>query len=96
MHPLSLRLSLAENNFMVKSILSSVAVLKQGEKRTQNKNRFARKLWWNEVHDELNDRYFKNKMRLKRETFNVILEKLCPRIELTPANIKPNPTSTHR
>ena len=41
-------------------------------------------------------RYFKNKMRLKRETFNVILEKLCPRIELTPTNIKPNPTSTHR
>ena len=96
MHPLSLRLSLAENNFMVKSILSSVAVLKHGEKRTQNKNRFARKLWWNEVHDELNDRYFKNKMRLKRETFNEILEKLCPRIELTPTNIKPNPTSTHR
>ena len=35
-------------------------------------------------------------MRLKRETFNIILEKVSPQIELTPTNLEPNPTTTHR
>ena len=34
-------------------------------------------------------------MRLKQESFNAILEKNFPQIELTPTNLKPNPTSTH-
>ena len=38
---------------------------------------------------------FKNKIRLKRRTFNVLLEKISPQFELTPTNLKPNPTSTH-
>ena len=65
-----------ENDFMVKSILPSVAVLKHTKNRkknTQNKK-------WSDsdisgvVYNEWHDRDFKNKMRLKRETFNVILE----------------------
>ena len=62
-----------ENDFMVKSILSSVAVLKHTKNRkknTQNKKRYVSGVIYNEWHD----RDFKNKMRLKRETFNVILE----------------------
>ena len=35
----------AENDFRVKSILSSVVVLKHTKNRTQNKNRSVRKLW---------------------------------------------------
>ena len=34
-------------------------------------------------------------MRLKQESFNAILEKNFPEIELTPTNLRPNPTSTH-
>ena len=48
-----------ENDFMVKSILSSVIVLKHTKnrkKRTQNKNKSVSKLWWNEVYYEWNDR----------------------------------------
>ena len=62
-----------ENDFMVKSILSSVAILKHTKNRkknTQNKKRYVSGVIYNEWHD----RDFKNKMRLKRETFNVILE----------------------
>ena len=66
---------------MVKSILASAAVFKHIKNS---------KLWWNEVYYEWNDRDFKSKMRLKRETFNVILEKFSPQIELTPTNLKSN------
>ena len=58
---------------MVKSILSSVAILKHTKNRkknTQNKKGITYGVIYNEWHD----RDFKNKMRLKRETFNVILE----------------------
>ena len=84
---------------MVKSVLSSVAVLNNTnsrKKRSRNKNRSVSKLWWEEVYFHWSDEDFKNKMRLKRETFNTLLEKISPQIELTPTNLKPNPTSTHR
>ena len=35
-------------------------------------------------------------MKLRQETFNIILVKIFPQIELTLTNVKPNPTSTHR
>ena len=48
------------------------------------------------TYNEWHDREFKNKIRLKQETFNVILEIFFAQIELTPTNLKPNPTSTYR
>lgn len=36
---------------------------------------------------------FKNKMKLKRETFSATLEKNPPQIESAPTTLKPNPTS---
>lgn len=35
-------------------------------------------------------------MKLRQETFNIILGKISPQIELTLTNVKPNPTSKHR
>ena len=49
----------------------------------------------NGVYYEWNDIDFKVKMRLKRKTFNVILEKVFPQIELITTNVRPNPTSAH-
>ena len=34
-------------------------------------------------------------MRLKRETFNIILGNVSDQIELTQTNLEPNPRSTH-
>lgn len=49
----------------------------------------------NEVYYKWNDIDFKEKMGLKRKTFEVTLEKISPQIELIPTNVKPNPKSTH-
>ena len=64
--------------------------------RSRNRNRTVGKLWWTEVYNNWSDDNFKEKMRIRRDTFNQILVKIRDQIELTPTNLIQFPISPER
>ena len=67
----------------------------KGEK-APNVDRTPQKYWWSYGYEHWNVEQFKFRLRVSRETFNLILEAVGPRILKQPTNFKPHPIEVHR
>ena len=88
-----------ENDFVRSCLVTATAIINSKtprKPRSINRNRTVRKLWWSEVYNNWSDDNFKEKMRIRRDTFNQILVKIRDQIELTPTNLNPFPKSPDR
>ena len=65
---------------------------KERKKRAQDKCRDTGKLWWEDVHNHWKDEDFKSKIRINREAFKFVLNKIHGDIFMSPTNLKPFPT----
>ena len=81
------------------AVTALVAILDSKNKRNpkaKDKLRDTGKLQWADVHRSWREEDFKAKIRINCTTFNFILDGNYADIFLTPANLKPNPTSAYR
>ena len=88
-----------ENDFVRSCLVTTTAIVTSKtprKPRSRNRNRRVGKLWWSEVYNNWSDDNFKEKMGIRRDTFNQILVKIRDQIELTPTNLNPSPTSPDR
>ena len=57
--------------------------------RSVNKERGNAKLWWHEVYLTWSNEHFKEKLRVNRRTFELLLEHLRADLTLQPTNLNP-------
>ena len=87
-----------ENDFVRSCLVTATAIINSKTPRkpsSRNRNPTVRKLWWSKDCNNWSDDNWKEKMRIRRDTFNQILVKIRDQIELTP-NLIPLPTSSDR
>ena len=64
--------------------------------REKDKDRELKKGQWDDLYTNQSEDVFKEKTRVSRATFNLILNKLEDQLRIEPTNFKPNPTSPDR
>lgn len=72
-----------------------------GEKKRKypkqcNKDRNDQKLFWSNGYVNWSNNDFKNRLRINRDSFNLILNRISPMILKQPTNMVPNPIEDHR
>ena len=85
-----------ENESVRSCLVTTTAIINSKtprKPRSGNRNRTVGKLWWSDVYNNWSDDSFKEKMRIRCDTFNQILVKIRDQIELGPTNLNPFPTS---
>ena len=65
-------------------------------KRGPNVTRNVGKLWWRNVYFNWGNEQFKSKFRLRKDNFNIILNKIEKSIIKTPTNLVPEPIEPSR
>ena len=66
------------------------------KRRNPRKNRHDQKMFWTNGFQTWDDDEFKGRLRINRETFNMILERISVIITKTPTNFVPDPIEDHR
>ena len=79
---------------IVATTLSNLTVKKTKKRRSKDVQRDQ--TWWADGYRNWSDVEFKKKLRLNRETFDFILDRIRPELEKKPTNAKPNPTTVDR
>ena len=69
---------------------------KEEERKRKYVDRTPQKYWWSYGYEHWNIKQFKLRLRVFRETFNIILEAVGPHISKQPTNFKPHPIEDHR
>ena len=86
-----------DNNFAISSTISSVAHMRKvPEVKKTNVDRNDDKRWWTNGFNNWDDDGFKHRVRLSRESFLVLLEKMTPFISKEPTLMVPEPIEPHR
>ena len=80
---------------IVATMLSNLTVKKTTKKR-RSKDVQRGQTWWADGYRNWSDVEFKKKLRLNRETFDFILDRIRPELEKKPTNTKPNPSTVGR
>lgn len=87
-------------NHMIQNVLSVFGVLSEKERKSRgpNRNRELKKIQWDDLYRRRNrdEEEFIEKFRIKRETFDLLLDSLYDDLLLTPTNFLRNPTSPDR
>ena len=73
-----------------------VSVEKRPQPRAPNKPRNDQKSFWTSDYRSWTDDEFKERLRINKETFEFILERIQPFIYKQPMRMVPNPIETHR
>ena len=87
-------------NNVAAAVVGSIADKPPRKPRGPDSDRNARKILWEELYHQKTDEEFSTnfveKMRVSRNTFNIILRDLWDKLILQPTNFKPEPTSPDR
>ena len=69
---------------------------KERKRKSHNKNRDQEKCWWTNGYERWDEEEFVKRMRVRKETFNIILDEIKEKLQLLPTNFNPHPTTPDR
>ena len=68
----------------------------EGRSQKRARNVIRDKSWWTNGTENWSDPEFKKRVRINRETFEYLLEKISPQLRKTPTNLNQDPIEPHR
>ena len=69
---------------------------KERKRKGHNKNRDEEKCWWTNGYERWDEEEFVKRMRVRKETLNIILGEVKEKLQLLPTNSNHNPTTPDR
>ena len=78
------------------SAIAAAAVLEEKGRKKRGKNIVRDKSWWTDGIRNWSDPEFKKRVRINRETFDYLLDRISPQLCKTPTNLNQDPIEPHR
>ena len=78
------------------SAIAAAAVLEEKGRKERGENIVSDKSWWTNGMENCSNPEFKKRVRINRETFEYVLEKISPQLSKTPTNRNQDPIEPHR